>query len=221
MLSPIVPYSLYKMHWNPEHAQSLSQWPEQHLDVSSTTSSPAHKSELYATGRTAHGRGGYAWANDDISALTASNLLKRYAENHSAEGPYTGSLDGLSGPKPGTSSAGPPGTSSNLSDSGYSGSSSCSGDYNTPSYNGPYLSSNYCPPPTSALTSAPLHHPLQPTPTMVPSYSPSTPGYNYHPGGYPHQATLASSYAHPSAGFLPPGLATPSPLPSRPTRGRG
>ncbi|NXU50644.1 FIGN protein, partial [Turnix velox] len=68
------------MHWSPEHAQSLNQWPEQHLDVSSTTSSPAHKSELYPSSRQ---RFNYAWANDDISALTASNLLKRYAEKYS------------------------------------------------------------------------------------------------------------------------------------------
>ncbi|XP_025898593.1 putative fidgetin-like protein 2 [Nothoprocta perdicaria] len=72
------------MHWSPEHAQSLNQWPEQHLDVSSTTSSPAHKPDLYAGGRQ---RFNYAWANDDISALTASNLLKRYAEK------YAGVLD--------------------------------------------------------------------------------------------------------------------------------
>uniref|UniRef100_H3BI20 Fidgetin n=1 Tax=Latimeria chalumnae TaxID=7897 RepID=H3BI20_LATCH len=71
---------LLKMHWTPEHAQPLSQWPEQHLDVSSTTSSPAHKSELYHSSRQ---RLNYAWANDDISALTASNLLKRYAEKYS------------------------------------------------------------------------------------------------------------------------------------------
>ncbi|XP_010891630.1 putative fidgetin-like protein 2 isoform X2 [Esox lucius] len=268
MLSPIVPYSLYKMHWNPEHAQSLSQWPEQHLDVSSTTSSPAHKPDLYAAGRV-HGRGGYAWANDDISALTASNLLKRYAEkysgvldsaydrppgpavgaypepgafgghnslktelepwplSHGAEGPYPGSLDVLSGPKAGASSAGPPGASSvsvansNLSDSGYSGSSSCSGshsgDYNPPSYNGTYLSSGYCPPPPSALPPSSLHHALQPAPTLVPSYSPSTTVYNYHPGSYPHQPGLTPTYGHPSAGYLPSGLATPNPLPSRPT----
>ncbi|CAM9943717.1 unnamed protein product [Bubo scandiacus] len=66
-------WGLSKMHWSPEHAQSLNQWPEQHLDVSSTTSSPAHKSELYPSTRQ---RFNYAWANDDISALTASNLLK-------------------------------------------------------------------------------------------------------------------------------------------------
>ncbi|ELV13233.1 Putative fidgetin-like protein 2 [Tupaia chinensis] len=65
------------MHWTPEHAQPLNQWPEQHLDVSSTTPSPAHKLELPPGGRQ---RCHYAWAHDDISALTASNLLKRYAE---------------------------------------------------------------------------------------------------------------------------------------------
>uniref|UniRef100_G3U4T5 Uncharacterized protein n=1 Tax=Loxodonta africana TaxID=9785 RepID=G3U4T5_LOXAF len=60
------------MHWTPEHAQPLNQWPEQHLDVSSTTPSPAHKLELPPGGRQ---RCHYAWAHDDISALTASNLL--------------------------------------------------------------------------------------------------------------------------------------------------
>ena len=68
------------MHWTPEHAQPLNQWPEQHLDVSSTTPSPAHKLELPPGGRQ---RCHYAWAHDDISALTASNLLKRYAEKYS------------------------------------------------------------------------------------------------------------------------------------------
>ncbi|XP_057713920.1 fidgetin-like protein 2 [Corythoichthys intestinalis] len=110
MLSPIVPYSILKMHWNPEHAQPLSQWPEQHLDVSSTTSSPAHKSEFYS-GRSRSSYN-YSWANDDISALTASNLLKRYAEKYSggldsaydrppAVGPYSepSAFGGLTGQK--------------------------------------------------------------------------------------------------------------------------
>ncbi|KAK5863510.1 hypothetical protein PBY51_000538 [Eleginops maclovinus] len=262
MLSPIVPYSLLKMHWNPEHAQSLSQWPEQHLDVSSTTSSPAHKSELYA-GRS---RGGYnhAWANDDISALTASNLLKRYAEKysgvldspydrppnvgsypepvafgglnvpktelepwpltHSTDASYSlvppGGHDSLSGSK--APSTGPPGVSivsvnSNLSDSGYSGSSSCSGSGEYPSgYNGTYLSSGYCPQPGAALPPASLHT-LQTTTTLVPSYSPSTPVYNYPPSTYPPQTSLAQSYSHPSATYLPSGLTAPTPVPSRPT----
>nr|XP_015199587.1 PREDICTED: putative fidgetin-like protein 2 [Lepisosteus oculatus] len=125
MLSPIVPYSLLKMHWTPEHAQPLTQWPEQHLDVSSTTSSPAHKSELYAAGRQ---RYNYAWANDDISALTASNLLKRYAEKYSGmlDSPYDrapvpgypepGPFGGLNGQK----SDAEPWPMSHGSDGGYS-----------------------------------------------------------------------------------------------------
>ncbi|XP_062313948.1 fidgetin isoform X2 [Osmerus eperlanus] len=72
-----------KMQWTPEHAQ----WAEQHFDISSTTRSPAHKVEAYRghLQRTYQ----YAWANDDISALTASNLLKKYAEKYSGllEGP--------------------------------------------------------------------------------------------------------------------------------------
>ncbi|XP_059190206.1 fidgetin-like protein 2 [Centropristis striata] len=261
MLSPIVPYSLLKMHWNPEHAQPLSQWPEQHLDVSSTTSSPAHKSEFYS-GR---GRSGsnYAWANDDISALTASNLLKRYAEKysgvldspydrppavgsypepgafgglsvpktelepwpltHSTDASYSlvppGGHDSLSGSKAAATSAGPPGVgsvsvvNSNLSDSGYSGSSSCSGSSEYPStYNGTYLSSGYCPQPGAALPPASLHT-LQSTPTLVPSYSPTAPVYNYPPSTYPPQ----TSYSHPSATYLPSGLPAPTPVPSRPT----
>ncbi|OBS81077.1 hypothetical protein A6R68_20712, partial [Neotoma lepida] len=79
--------ALSKMHWTPEHAQPLNQWPEQHLDVSSTTPSPAHKLEMPPGGRQ---RCHYAWAHDDISALTASNLLKRYAEKYSGvlDSPY-------------------------------------------------------------------------------------------------------------------------------------
>ncbi|MBN3306220.1 FIGN protein, partial [Amia calva] len=72
-----------KMQWTPEHAQ----WAEQHFDITSTTRSPAHKAEAYRghLQRTYQ----YAWANDDISALTASNLLKKYAEKYSGilEGP--------------------------------------------------------------------------------------------------------------------------------------
>ncbi|XP_029947553.1 fidgetin-like [Salarias fasciatus] len=85
MLSPVTPYSLLKMHWSPEHAASLSQWPEQHLDVTSTTSPPsAHKHDPYTTAaRRGYAPSGYPWASDDISALTASSLLKRYAEKYS------------------------------------------------------------------------------------------------------------------------------------------
>ncbi|KAM6129627.1 LOW QUALITY PROTEIN: fidgetin [Pterocles gutturalis] len=68
------------MQWTPER-----QWPEQHFDITSTTRSPAHKVETYRghLQRTYQ----YAWANDDISALTASNLLKKY-------GKYSGILEG-------------------------------------------------------------------------------------------------------------------------------
>lgn len=73
------------MHWSPEHAAPLSQWPEQHLDVTSTTSpSSAHKHDTYAAAaRRGYATAGYPWASDDISALTASSLLKRYAEKYS------------------------------------------------------------------------------------------------------------------------------------------
>uniref|UniRef100_A0AAV2MPL6 Uncharacterized protein n=1 Tax=Knipowitschia caucasica TaxID=637954 RepID=A0AAV2MPL6_KNICA len=72
------------MHWSPEHAASLAQWPEQHLDVSSTTSPPsALKHEPFSAARRGlHAPPGYPWASDDISALTASSLLKRYAEKY-------------------------------------------------------------------------------------------------------------------------------------------
>lgn len=70
------------MQWTPEH----SQWAEQHFDISSTTRSPAHKAEAYRVVSGHLQRSAayqYAWANDDISALTASNLLKKYAEKYS------------------------------------------------------------------------------------------------------------------------------------------
>ncbi|XP_063733849.1 fidgetin-like [Eleginops maclovinus] len=79
---PVAKKAGLKMQWTPEH----SQWAEQHFDISSTTRSPAHKAEAYRAvpghlQRSASYQ--YAWANDDISALTASNLLKKYAEKYS------------------------------------------------------------------------------------------------------------------------------------------
>ncbi|XP_041937418.1 fidgetin isoform X1 [Alosa sapidissima] len=75
-----------KMQWTPEHTQ----WAEQHFDISSTTRSPSHKAEGYRMQRVAGTMTSsaaaayqYSWANDDISALTASNLLKKYAEKYS------------------------------------------------------------------------------------------------------------------------------------------
>ncbi|XP_034022604.1 fidgetin-like [Thalassophryne amazonica] len=259
MLSPVTPYSLLKMHWSPEHATPLSQWPEQHLDVTSTTSPPsAHKHDPYATAaRRSYAPAGYPWASDDISALTASSLLKRYAEKYSGlelsyERPTSGAysetgtflktepepwtlgqgmecypgLEALTGTKVGSASVGIPATGSvtvvsNLaSDAGYSGAGSCttpSSQEYPPAYNSTYLSSAYCPQPSAALPPAPLHS-LQAGPTLVPSYSPSTPVYNYPPGCYTHtQTSLSSGYSHPSASYLPSAISAPTPLAPRPT----
>ncbi|XP_056607386.1 fidgetin isoform X1 [Triplophysa dalaica] len=70
------------MQWSPEQ----SQWAEQHYDITSTTRSPGRKIEVLRDPRlTGSSSAAYhhSWANDDISALTASNLLKRYAERYS------------------------------------------------------------------------------------------------------------------------------------------
>ncbi|XP_077386939.1 fidgetin-like protein 2 [Festucalex cinctus] len=258
MLSPVIPYSLLKMHWSPEHTAPISQWPEQHLDVTSTTSPPSvHKHEPYApAARRNYAHTGYPWASDDISALTASSLLKRYAEKYSGlelpyERPPSGAypepgaflktesepwalsqgvecypgIEALTAAKVGSGSAGIPTTgsvtvvSSNLaSDPGYGAAGPCgapsSQDYPS-AYNSTYLSSGYCPQPGSALPPTPLHS-LQATPTLVPSYSASSPVYNYPPGCYP-QNSLSSTYSHPSASYLPPGISAPTPLAPRPT----
>lgn len=72
------------MQW----ASEQPQWAEQHYDITSTTRSPAHKFEPFhgqrLTSSSAASVYQHSWANDDISALTASNLLKRYAERYSA-----------------------------------------------------------------------------------------------------------------------------------------
>ncbi|XP_009462581.1 PREDICTED: putative fidgetin-like protein 2 [Nipponia nippon] len=167
------------MHWSPEHAQSLNQWPEQHLDVSSTTSSPAHKSDLYPSTRQ---RFNYAWANDDISALTASNLLKRYAEKYSGvlDAPYerpalSGYGDGAFGPVNGQKGDGEPWPVAHGSDGAY------------------------------PLT--PIHDGLPGAKGVVPPDGPP-PGYGtIHP-------------PHPSASYLPSGIAAPTPIPAPPPAAR-
>uniref|UniRef100_A0A8C4RCT6 Uncharacterized protein n=1 Tax=Eptatretus burgeri TaxID=7764 RepID=A0A8C4RCT6_EPTBU len=89
------------MQWTPEHThQHLTPWqpasamppPVQRLDLPPSLSLPPHKASLACPGPdvyTAHLQRGqtYLWANDDISELTASNLLKKYAEK------YSGSTD--------------------------------------------------------------------------------------------------------------------------------
>lgn len=256
--STLFPSGLLKMHWSPEHAAPLSQWPEQHLDVTSTTSPPsAHKHNPYSTSaRRGFAPAGYPWASDDISALTASSLLKRYAEKYSGlelsyERPSAGAysepgpflktesepwalgqgmecypgLEGLTSAKVGPAPVGIPATgsvtvvSSNIaSEPGYSGAGPCSAPSSQeypPAYNSTYLSSGYCPQPSAALPPAPLHS-LQAASTLVPSYSASTPVYNYPPGCYP-QTSLSSGYSHPSASYLSSGISAPTPLAPRPT----
>ncbi|XP_026882362.2 fidgetin [Electrophorus electricus] len=72
------------MQWTPDQPQ----WAEQYYDITSTTRSPAHKFEVYGPQRLTSSSSTrayqHSWANDDISALTASNLLKRYAERYSS-----------------------------------------------------------------------------------------------------------------------------------------
>ncbi|KAK2516425.1 Fignl2 [Columba guinea] len=184
------------MHWSPEHAQSLNQWPEQHLDVSSTTSSPAHKSELYPSTRQ---RFNYAWANDDISALTASNLLKRYAEKYSGvlDAPYerpvlSGYGDGAFGPVNGQKGDGEPWPVAHGSDGTYP---------LTPIHDG--------------LPGA--KGPPHPSPALVPGYGSSGPMYNYTAGSYPPQPGYGTIHPpHPSASYLPSGIAAPTPIPAPP-----
>lgn len=60
------------MHWS-------SEWAEQHYDITSTTSPPAHpKPVVYPQ----PGPSAFSGYSDDISALSASSLLKRYAERY-------------------------------------------------------------------------------------------------------------------------------------------
>ncbi|XP_013931449.1 PREDICTED: putative fidgetin-like protein 2 [Thamnophis sirtalis] len=212
------------MHWTPEHAQPLNQWPEQHLDVSSTTSSPAHKSDLYHSSRQ---RFNYAWANDDISALTASNLLKRYAEKYSGvlDSPYDrpsalntygdgafGSLNGQKGEVEPWSMA-----------------HSAEGVYPlTPMHDGLPSSKGIVPPPvtpgnslgTSPVVSTNLSDSIYPSNTCGgPATSGSLgasqeypSGYSgaYLPSGYCSQPTSALPPPHPSTHLHSSGLLQPS-----------
>ncbi|KAF7711990.1 hypothetical protein HF521_001001 [Silurus meridionalis] len=71
------------MHWS-------SEWAEQHYDITSTTSTPAHSKPVSYPQPSNPAFSGYS---DDISALSASTLLKRYAERYSFSPVY---------PEPGT-----------------------------------------------------------------------------------------------------------------------
>lgn len=212
------------MHWTPEHAQPLNQWPEQHLDVSSTTSSPAHKSDLYHSSRQ---RFNYAWANDDISALTASNLLKRYAEKYSGvlDSPYDRPSalntygDGAFGPLNGQKGEVEP----------WSMAHSAEGVYPlTPMHDGLSSSKGIVPPPvtpgnglgTSPVVSTNLSDSIYPSNTCGgPATSGSLgasqeypSGYSgaYLPSGYCSQPTSALPPPHPSTHLHTSGLLQPS-----------
>ncbi|KAF5904152.1 fidgetin isoform X2, partial [Clarias magur] len=162
----------------------------QHFDISSTTRSPAHKAEAYRghLQRTYQ----YAWANDDISALTASNLLKKYAEKYSGilEGPserallcsYSESAPGLLNGRKSESEVWQEGIYP----------MNCTADV---------ISSS------KAVVPAAFYN----------AGSPNLSSYNYPPTGYPPQASVAPGYSPggapaPSA-YLPSGIAAPTPLP--------
>ncbi|KAM6153999.1 fidgetin-like protein 2 [Erethizon dorsatum] len=232
------------MHWTPEHAQPLNQWPEQHLDVSSTTQSPAHKLELPPGSRQ---RCHYAWAHDDISALTASNLLKRYAEKYSGvlDSPYErpalggygdasflngakGDTEPWPGPEPPYPLAslheGLPGTKSGGGggSAGLGGSPVLAGNLPEPLYAG-----NACGGPSAAPEYAAGYGGgyLAPgycgqTGTALPPPPPPALLQPAPPPGYGHSAPLynypAGGYAaQPGYGTLPPPAAPPTPyLPS-------
>ncbi|MEE6471848.1 hypothetical protein FKM82_009392 [Ascaphus truei] len=199
--------ALLKMHWTPEHAQPLNQWPEQHLDVSSTTSSPAHKSDLYHSSRQ---RLNYAWANDDISALTASNLLKRYAEKYSGvlDSPYERSTlstytDGAFGPVNGQKGDLEPWQMSHGSESSYTVNAIHDSLSGSKSGNGPLGLAS----PTTAPGNLP--DPIYPGSTcggpnpasslVAPQDYASTYSGTYLPSGYCSQPTSALPPTHPSS----------------------
>ncbi|XP_023066846.1 putative fidgetin-like protein 2 [Piliocolobus tephrosceles] len=203
------------MHWTPEHAQPLNQWPEQHLDVSSTTPSPAHKLELPPGGRQ---RCHYAWAHDDISALTASNLLKRYAEKYSGvlDSPYerpalggysdASFLNGAKGdpePWPGPE---PPYPLASLHE-GLPGTKSGGGGSSGALGGSPVLAGNL-PEPLYAGNACG-------GPSAAPEYAAGY-GGGYLAPGYCAQ-TGAAPPPPPPAPYLTPGLPTPLPAPAPPT----
>lgn len=184
--------------------QWSSEWAEQHYDVSSTTSPPVHPKPLPFPQPSRPGFTGYT---DDISALSASSLLKRYAERYSFSSslPEHGSFlrseqhqeawpvgYGAEGPPSLDALKGTLGSGSDLTEQQYSGSPS-SQDYPS-SYSSQHLlpKPSYLPSPAFALTSA---------------YMPPTPGY-----AYPQQCGLTAGYPHSTPPLLPSGLHTPTPL---------
>ncbi|XP_065128756.1 fidgetin-like protein 2 [Paramisgurnus dabryanus] len=196
------------MQWSPE-------WAEQHYDVSSTTSPPVHPKPLPFPQPSRPGFSGYT---DDISALSASSLLKRYAERYSfssalpEHGSFLRSEQHQEAWPVGYGAEGPPGldalkgNGSDLTEQQYSGGPSPQ-DYPS-SYSSQHLlpKPSYLPSPAFALPSA---------------YLPPAPAY-----AYPQQCSLTAGYSHGTPPLLPSGLHTPTPLnatlhsPSDPLRNR-
>ncbi|XP_021332888.1 fidgetin-like protein 2 [Danio rerio] len=175
--------------------QWSSEWAEQHYDVSSTTSPPVHPKPLPFPQPSRPAFSGYS---DDISALSASSLLKRYAERYSFNSalPEHGSFLRSEQPQEpwpgGYSTEGPAGldplkaSGSDLSEPQYS--SAPTQDYPS-SYSSQHLlpKPSYLPSPAFALPSA---------------YLPPAPGYAYPQQCYPHN----------TPSLLTSGLHTPTPL---------
>uniref|UniRef100_A0A672ZUM4 Fidgetin n=1 Tax=Sphaeramia orbicularis TaxID=375764 RepID=A0A672ZUM4_9TELE len=167
-----------------------------HFDISSTTRSPAHKAEAYRAvpghlQRSATYQ--YAWANDDISALTASNLLKKYAEKYSGILEMPGSYSEAPG-VPGVMN-GRKGESEPWQDGVYP--MSCIPEGVSVRKGGVAAASEV----VSGMCSSPgLASSTLSEPTGYPAQSSVGPGYS--PGGAP-----------PPSSYLPSGIAAPTPLP--------
>ncbi|TTO63387.1 Fidgetin [Bagarius yarrelli] len=156
------------MHWS-------SEWAEQHYDITSTTSPPAHPKPVPFPQPSHPAFSGYS---DDIGALSASTLLKRYAERYSFSPVYSDpgafrrseptqdawsmgyAPDGVDGIKGSLASA------SNLAEQFSNGAIS-------QEYTSTYSGSHLYPRPTY------LH---QPGFALPPTYPPPTPVYTYPPG---------------------------------------
>ncbi|KAI7807358.1 fidgetin-like protein 2 [Triplophysa rosa] len=180
----------------------MMQWSSDDVyDVSSTTSPPVHPKPLPFPQPSRPGFSGYT---DDISALSASSLLKRYAERYSfssalpEHGSFLRSEQHQEAWPVGYVAEGPPGldalkgSRSDLTVQQYNGGPT-SQDFSS-SYSSQHLlpKPSYLPSPAFALPSA---------------YLPPTPGY-----AYPQQCGLTAGYPHSTPPLLPSGLHTPTPL---------
>ncbi|XP_051986147.1 fidgetin-like protein 2 [Xyrauchen texanus] len=180
--------------------QWASEWAEQHYDVSSTTSPPVHPKPLTYTQPSRPGFSGY---NDDISALSASSLLKRYAERYSftsaipEHGTFLRSEQNQETWPLGYSVEGPPGLDA------FKGTLGTGSDLPEQQYSGGPTSQDFT---SQHLLPKPCYLP-SPAFALPSAYLPPTPGY-----AYPQQCNLTASYPHSTPSLLPSGLHTPTPL---------